>query len=235
MSGRITQYRNPLDYTRQLGILDALLVIASDVPHPRYNVGPGTRPFAIFADTTVRLAQWHAHGHHPARRLTDAAEDPALAPLWRAGRILVPADGWYAPHDAQGHAAPHYVRPKDGRTLYLPALSGASCADDEDACFTPLCRDGAVGTDGALAANGANRTDGTHATDGALVTDAAPAYLLEAGSAARWLDRRVGYEEAQQLLSDTALVDPDTLEWRPVGHFVNAASPDRPQLIRATA
>jgi putative SOS response-associated peptidase YedK len=208
MSSRLVQYRNPLDYTRRLGMLAARLVIPADAPHPRYNVAPGSRPFVIFADGTVRTARWNRDAAGRAlSAVVDAGADTLLAPQWQAGRILVPADGWYIWREQGGARQPWFVTAVGGQSLYLAALSAAVDATD-DTGFTLLGRDAMF----------------------AGTAEALSPVALDAAQAQQWLDRRTSVQDALRLLG-AGSVDPDALSRRPASERLNDETYDGPDLI----
>ena len=53
MCGRISQYRDPHLYARQLGLADPLMLFDDADRRPGYNLAPGTHPLAIYPDQTL--------------------------------------------------------------------------------------------------------------------------------------------------------------------------------------
>jgi putative SOS response-associated peptidase YedK len=71
---------------------------------PGYNLSPGTHPLAIYPDETVRAIHWGycpdwARAQNLPQTINARAETAAsgryFKELWKTGRVLVPADGWF--------------------------------------------------------------------------------------------------------------------------------------------
>ncbi|MGA7781068.1 MAG: SOS response-associated peptidase [Paraburkholderia sp.] len=104
MCGRISQYREASRYAQHLGLANPFMLFDAADRRPGYNLSPGTHPLAIYPDETVRAIHW---GYCPdwARaqnlpqtinaRADTAASGRYFKELWKTGRVLVPADGWF--------------------------------------------------------------------------------------------------------------------------------------------
>src|SRR5471032_2526473 len=108
MSGRITQHRAKADYLLEIG-WDA--GDFSDLPGectPNWNVLPGSRPLLMhrLGDDKPQIDRinwgyrpaWAAEKDIPMAikaRIETAATGQFFHRLWRAGRSILPADGWY--------------------------------------------------------------------------------------------------------------------------------------------
>src|SRR5258706_9413181 len=104
MCNRISQYRPPLRYAEALGLANPFMLFDAADRRPGYNLAPGMHPLAIYPDETLRAIHW---GYRPPwaveenlpQTINARAETAATAryfrTLWRTGRVLVPADGWF--------------------------------------------------------------------------------------------------------------------------------------------
>ncbi|MGF6772648.1 putative SOS response-associated peptidase YedK [Paraburkholderia sp. GAS199] len=156
MCGRISQYRDPLLYAGQLGLAEPLILFDAADRRPGYNLAPGTHPLAIYPDETLRAIHWGycpdwAREQHLPQTINARADTAPtaryFADLWKTGRVLVPADGWFewrletsarapeAGHEngspgengpaiaQQAERQPYYVHLKSDAPMYLAALS----------------------------------------------------------------------------------------------------------------
>jgi putative SOS response-associated peptidase YedK len=136
MCGRITQHREQVTYLREIGWdVDDFGNVADDGT-PNWNVPPGTRPWLMH-----RLGDDHEHfdqvnwGYRPSwaaekgipiainARIEKAATGPFFRPLWKTGRSIVPADGWYEWTGEKGHKQPWYIRLKTDKPMFLAAIT----------------------------------------------------------------------------------------------------------------
>ncbi len=185
MCGRISQYRDPHLYAQQLGLADPLMLFDAADRRPGYNLAPGTHPLAIYPDQTLRAIHWGycpdwAREQHLPQTINARAETAPhtryFKDLWKTGRVLVPADGWFewrmeaAPGTSSGDNAaeadatvrqPYFVHLKSDAPMYLAALSSVRGTEPQ--------------------------TDGMGLV---IVTATADAGLSTCTAAARWCSRR---------------------------------------------
>ena len=104
MCGRISQYRDAHLYAGHLGLADPLMLFDAADRRPGYNLAPGTHPLAIYPDQTLRAIHWGycpdwARAQHLPQTINARADAAPTAryfeELWKTGRVLVPADGWF--------------------------------------------------------------------------------------------------------------------------------------------
>lgn len=128
MCGRFSRSRNALDYIEPL--MSDFVEFHADAFRPGWNIAPSTRQPIIRPDS-VHVEHW---GYLPtwakARKMPpmiNARLDKAATSTWKglykAGRVIVPADGWYEWVVEQGAKQPYYIQPIDGQPLYFAALS----------------------------------------------------------------------------------------------------------------
>ncbi|MDB5414474.1 MAG: yedK [Rubritepida sp.] len=130
MCGRISQHLEGRIY------LDALQYPLPPAPDSdfeprdaRWNVPPGSQVRIIALDDgrpVMRREHWGHQGHGPrpyANARTDKANSGFWSRMWRDGRIIVPADGWYEWTGPKKNREPHFVFPADRAPLLLAAIS----------------------------------------------------------------------------------------------------------------
>lgn len=224
MCGRITQHRTKRAYVLEMGWNADALDERVDERAANWNVRPGSNPWLMhrFGDGEphVDMVKW---GYRPAwaadkglpiminARLEKAATGPYFRSLFKAGRTIVPADGWYEWIGAAGHKQPWYIRQKNDRPLFMAALSN----------YRPE----------QPAAEGRGFVIVTAAAAGGLVDvhDRRPV-VFAAEDAALWIDNGLPYEQAEQLARSLAL-PAEAFEWYEVGKDVNKAGVNDAHLI----
>ncbi|MGF6777770.1 SOS response-associated peptidase [Paraburkholderia sp. GAS334] len=238
MCNRISQYSQPLRYAEHLGLSNPFMLFDAADRRPGYNLAPGMHPLAIYPDETVRAVHW---GYRPPwaveenlpQTINARAETAATAryfrTLWRTGRVLVPADGWFEWHvepaletagtDAAPGASdirerqPWYVRLKRDEPMYLAALSSV--------------REPGRQTEGM------GMVIVTATADAGLIDvhDRRP-LVLSRDTARRWLDPSLPLRELE-LLARKACVPASEFVWYRVSGDVNRLLSDEPGLIEA--
>ncbi|PYD36616.1 MULTISPECIES: SOS response-associated peptidase family protein [Serratia] len=222
MCGRFAQFHSRDEF---------LAALAPDTPvsttgdwRARYNVAPGT-PVPLFHhdDDQLQLmpvdwgyapAWWRVQGK-PAlinARVETAASSRMFAPLWKHGRALVPASGWYEwkkSPDNPRLKQPYFIYPADRSPLFFAAL----CATDpgEAATFVIIT---AASHDGL-----------------ADIHDRRP-LALPAVAARDWLDSRL-IPPPGDILADVYSLQTEIFAWQPVSSDVGAVRNDSASLIVA--
>lgn len=192
---------------------------------PRYNVGPAT-PVAVLHvhDDEVIAEQvrwgWAPHWAQgkPAAinaRVEGVASSNYFRTIWKHGRALVPADGWYewkANEDNPKQKQPYYLRLAGGGPLFFAGLGQFPVAGAE-----PGDLDGFVILTGEA--------------DGALaqVHDRKPLVLMP-DEARAWADPATTTQEAEDIARYHAATA-EAFEWYPVSHAVGNVRNDGPELI----
>ncbi|RAS19508.1 SOS response-associated peptidase family protein [Paraburkholderia bryophila] len=246
MCGRISQYRDPRLYTQHLGLADPLMLFDAADRRPGYNLAPGTHPLAIFADQTLRPVHWGycpdwAREQHLPQTINARADAAPTAryfeELWKTGRVLVPADGWFewrrtgapivenagnapeaVPTGASSDAMsrqPYFVHLKSAAPMYLAALSSVRGSEPQT--------------------EGMGLVIVTANADAGLVDvyDRRPlAFGPEA--ARRWLEPDLPADELEQLARTGGLAA-GRFRWHRVSHDVDRTLNDEPGLIEALA
>lgn len=203
MCGRIRQAREPVEYEetmhwnpRDLGKLaDGL----------KYNVPPGTRPLVMHqlgdgSDQVDRLFWGYKPSWYRRAPVINARLDTILkkSPMWRGllgRRALVPADEWFEWTGEVGDKQPWFIRPKDGKPIYMAAITAwqPGKADDVEHGFAVV----------------------TDASAGGMVDihDRRPV-VLAPETAREWASPEISVESALELLSTSR---PETaFQWHPV-------------------
>lgn len=240
MCGRITQYRNKLeDYVAGVGWPAGAAAVAA--PHaaehaPQYNVPPGSHPWLMQVDHDGRPSIDRAHwGYRPSwadergmpmainARVEKAATGRYFRPLWKRGRAIVPADGWYEWTGEKGHKQPWYIHLSDGGPMYLAALTNVkpgTAEQDDHAAHPDIPPAGIRGFVIVTAAADAGLLD---------VHDRRPV-VLSPDDARLWMDPELPVEQAEHLARAMAL-PPEAFHWHEVGTEVNRVGRNGPELI----
>lgn len=240
MCNRISQHREPLRYAEHLGLANPFMLFDAADRRPGFNLAPGMHPLAIYPDDTLRAILW---GFRPAwaveenlpQTINARAETAATAryfrTLWRTGRVLVPADGWFEwrvepavaeetagpPGRNSGEAVaerqPYYVRLKRDEPMYLAALSSVR--------------------EPGRQAEGMGLVIVTATADAGLIDvhDRRP-LAFAPDAARRWLDPALPLKEVEHLARH-ACEPAGRFIWYRVSTDVNRALNDEPRLIEA--
>ncbi|ASV98658.1 SOS response-associated peptidase [Paraburkholderia aromaticivorans] len=238
MCGRISQYRDPHRYAEHLGLADPLMLFDAADRRPGYNLAPGTHPLAVYPDQTMRAIHW---GYCPAwareqhlPQTINARADTAptgryFEELWKTGRVLVPADGWFEWRvesasvttareggnraDEPANRQPYFVHLKSDAPMYLAALSSVR------------------GTEAQT--EGMGMVIVTAVVDTGLVDlhDRRP-LAFAPDAARRWLDPSLPLDQLEQLARSAGLAA-GRFRWHRVSHEVNRTLNDEPGLIAA--
>lgn len=140
MCGRIAQYRAPRDFTHTLDLHLKL----SAAPIGRYNVAPTTGVHVLHevegqVQDSVIPWGWKPHWAKGRAgpinaRLETVATKPFFRPIWKSGRCIVGADGWYEwkkdPADPK-RKQPYFIRLASGEPLLFAAIGQLPGADEE--------------------------------------------------------------------------------------------------------
>jgi putative SOS response-associated peptidase YedK len=237
MCGRISQYRDPHLYAQQLGLADPLMLFDAADRRPGYNLAPGTHPLAIYPDQTLRAIHWGycpdwARAQHLPQTINARAETAPhtryFKDLWKTGRVLVPADGWFewrmeaAPGPSNGTTGaqaeasvrqPYFVHLRSAIPMYLAALSNVRGTEAQ--------RDG-MGLVIVTATADAGLID---------VHDRRP-LVFAPEAARRWLDSALQFDELEQL-ARSACLPAARFRWHRVSPEVDRTLNDEPGLIEA--
>lgn len=228
MCGRITQI-SPLKH--YIDLLDCEVDWTEDKYKqwddkwvPQHNVAPGTHPFLIhrFGDADVHIdavtwgyrSEWAKEKGLPIaiNATIEKARSPYWRALWKNGRAIVPADGWYEWTGTKGAKQPWYIRLKTSQPIFMAALTNFRVPADA----------GIEGKGFAIVTS--------EATGGMIdVHDRRPV-VLGAEDAKIWLDMSFSADQAEHLVKATAIPSED-FEWYPVSRDVNKAGTNDPRLI----
>lgn len=238
MCGRISQYRDPRLYADHLGLADPLMLFDAADRRPGYNLAPGTHPLAIYPDQTLHAIHWGycpdwARAQHLPQTINARADAAPTAryfeQLWKTGRVLVPADGWFewrvetspddgpTTRDSSSREAPgrqpYFVHLKSGAPMFLAALSSVR------------------GTEPQM--EGMGLVIVTASADTGLVdVHGRRPLAFSADAARRWLDQTLPPDELEQL-GRSACLPADHFRWHRVTHEVDRLLNDEPGLIEA--
>lgn len=234
MCGRITQYRGRAKYAEEIG-WGADPEQSTLVEHRgpgrwgpdrirHYNLPPGLYPDVMHTlhqgkpmfDTLHwgYRPQWAVEQGIPMAtnaRIEKAVTGRYFRHMWRAGRIIVPADGWYEWTGEKGHKQPWYIRLKGDRPMFLAAVSN----------FVPY-KERPPGSGFVIV---------TAAAEAGLVDvhDRRPVVLAPV-DARLWMDNTLNADQAEQRARSRSL-PPDAFEWYRVSTDVNNARNNDEHLI----
>jgi putative SOS response-associated peptidase YedK len=222
MCGRIAQYRVKQRYPEEMGWAEYSSLIAGELP-PSYNLPPTTSVYVMYSLEGRQYIDPMPWGHHTAwakekklpmaaNATIEKARSPYWRGLWKNGRVIVPADGWYEWTGERGNKQPWYIRHKEDRPIFLAAVSS----------FKPGAAEQPYGAGFAMV---------TAEAYGGMVDihDRRP-IVLGADDANLWLDPDWSAEQIEQIARESAL-PPDAFEWYPVTKEVNKASNESDQFI----
>lgn len=226
MCGRISQARDLMDYYDSIG-LPPDEIFRRMPPPRRFNLSPGTDLLAFHAltgDAHGDMLHWgYKTKWHESKKLPqtinatiEKASTGFWSELWKTGRAIVPADGWYEWTGQKGNKQPWFIRPQDGRPMFIAALTGRK----------PELEDQQYGAGVALLT--------TESAGGMLdVHDRRP-IVLSAADARIWMDLARPKEEVEMLVRSVAL-PPETFTWYKVTRDVNKAGNQSPQMVEPIA
>ncbi|MFD2365783.1 SOS response-associated peptidase family protein [Pseudoduganella sp. GCM10020061] len=132
MCGRLDQNHTAAEYVAALRWLRGAPHIDSEAS-PSYNACPGTyRPLMRIAGDTLTVedlywgyrAAW-AVGRVPVaiNARLERISNRYWCPLLRAGRAIVPADGWYEWTGEKGNRQPWHIHRTSGEPMFIAALA----------------------------------------------------------------------------------------------------------------
>lgn len=229
MCGRFAQYRTAIEY------LEALRADVSDFqtgletrPIGRYNVAPGTRVLllnrqddGLHLDPVMwgYLPFWARQANRPPMinaRVETAATSKMFRGIWKSGRALVIADGWYEWKKDPKWKQPYFIRLKSREPMFFAAIGQFRPANQE-----PREDDGFVII---TAASDAGMID---------IHDRRP-LALPPDVAREWIDPDLSEDRAAEIGSEES-TPVDAFEWYPVSKAVGSVKHDRPDLLTLIA
>lgn len=230
MCGRITQHRGRQAYAEEMGWAqeDRARQWWHGTRTPSYNEPPGKWPDVMHTLTEGKNDFDTIHwGYRPAwavekgfpqqinARVENAMTKPFYRALWRAGRVIVPADGWFEWTSEKGRKLPWYIRLKIDRPMFLAAIT------DWRPHVPPAPESGFVIV--------------TAASDGGMVDvhDRRPV-VLAPDDARLWVDNSLPPEQAEMLARSRCLPT-EAFEWFRVSTDVNKVGNNAPHLIEPVA
>jgi putative SOS response-associated peptidase YedK len=220
MCTRIIQYRPGEDYVAALECPDVAPATILDPQAPGYNLAPGARLRVIRHLDGELVMGWARWGHVPSSagrksepltraRVQDAASSKALADLWRRGRCIVPADGWYEWQGEGVRAQPFRIRLPQNAPLFLAAVADLDADGDEAGELIIVTAQLGFGL---------------------LDSDDQRPVVLTAEDACTWLDPATSDDAACKLAQELLLPAP-AFQWYPVTPAVHNPHFDRAQAL----
>ena len=134
MCGRIRQAELPDEYFATI-FTDMHSIFSLERPTSTENVPPGSEPLVIHqltGEPVISRWHWQYLPHWADRKYVSpnatikkilSGDNWWAGPL-KHGRMIVPADGWYEWTGEKPNKQPWYIRPHDGKPLWMAAVSG---------------------------------------------------------------------------------------------------------------
>jgi len=218
MCGRIDQNQNARVYSHVFGWTDAL---ERSIATPRHNAPPGTFRTVFHVEDEQNCIDdlfwsYRARGCEGKVPIAvNARMNKIQGRYWnrllKAGRAVVPADGWYEWTGEKGAKQPWHIHRTDGAPVFMLALANFGSAGEHPAetGFVIVTAD---------------------AEGGMLdVHDRRPV-VLDAADARLWLDPFISPDQAVELARSAAL-KPELFSWFKVSSEMNRASSEGAHLI----
>lgn len=186
-----------------------------DATFPRsWNVAPkSVQPVISHAGPSAQ--QWGAVATSPRSKRSlliscrlDDKNGATWKTMWRTGRVIVPADGWYEFVVEKGKNQPYYVRPLDDRPVFLAAVTSVALEDEphEDEGYVLVT---------------------SSAQTGFVDESSYLPVVLSTPDALRWLNPKTTFGQAVKMLQE--LITPrEQFRWVRVSVGVNNVNNDEP-------
>ena len=232
MCGRFAQYRTAIDYIEALKTSVDFAGGLDPMPIGRYNVAPGTRVQLLHEETEgirfdpvpwgyapfwARDPESHKPKRHPVinARVETAATSKMFRSLWKHGKSLVAADGWYEwkkDADDPKRKQPYFIKLKSDEPMFFAAIGQFHRTDQhehEDDGFVII----------------------TAAADEGMIDihDRRP-LVLTPEAAREWIEPDLSPERAEEIAQDGA-ISVDQFEWYPVNKAIGSVRNDSPALL----
>ena len=224
MCGRITQHRARACYAEAVGFdLRNPLKWQGGDRIAQYNISRGSWPWVLHTLQGVESIDTVNWGYRPPwavekkiplainAGIEKASTGAYFRHMWKSGRVIVPADGWFEWIGEPKHTQPWYIRLKTDEPMFIAAISN----------WIPY-KEGPAGTGFVIV---------TAAAEAGLVDlhDRRPV-VFSARDARAWMDNTLPTDRAVGLARNGSL-PPDAFEWFPVSTHVNQAGNNDPRLI----
>ena len=230
MCGRFAQYRIAYEYLDKIGVQLPLPLRGGVDPEPigRYNVCPQSMVQLLHQDDDglrMEPVKWGyaplwAQGKRPPAinaRVETAATSKFFRDVWKVGRAIVPADGWYEwkkDPDNPTIKQPYLIKLRSDEPLFMAALGQFQ----RGGMLDPQDGDGFVII--------------TASSDVGMIDihDRRPV-IFTPECAAHWLDPELSPAEAEDLALEHGL-SVEEFEWHPVGKAVGNVRNEGPELMK---
>lgn len=222
MCGRIDQNHNARFYAHAFGWAD---VVNRSQAAPRFNAPPGTfRPLMHIEDEQACIDDLYwgyrargCEGKVPiaVNARMNKIQGRYWSRLLKAGRAIVPADGWYEWTGEKGSKQPWHIHAAGGEPLFMLALAnfGSGGEHPSEAGFVIVTAD---------------------ADDGMLALHDRRPLVLRPADAALWLDPFIAPDQAVEIARSAAL-GREAFAWHPVSTELNRATSEGAHLVAAIA
>lgn len=220
----MTQHRTREEYAEALGFPETTPPrwVGGDLVK-RYNIAPGSLVWVMHRLASIDAMETVTWGYRPDwaaerglpmainARIEKASTGAYFRHMWRAGRVIIPADGWYEWTGEKGRKQPWYIRLKSDQPLFMAAITN----------FRPhVVQTKPVGVVIVTAPAERGMID---------VHDRMP-LVLSPEDALQWMDNDFSPEQAEQM-ARTGCLPPEDFEWYRVSRAVNTPGYDDAHLI----
>jgi len=218
MCGRFAQYHSRDFYLDALGVNDSDYVHDPE-PVGRYNVAPGTKVLLLNerdGELKIDPVYW---GYGPEwwdkqplinARGETASSSRMFKPLWKHGRAVVFADGWFEWSREGDKKQPYFIYHKSHEPLFFAAIGKAPYDDPQ-------------GHEGFLIVTAASNKGMVD------IHDRRP-LVLEAGDVREWLSEDTSPGRAEEIAKE-ATVPESYFRWHPVSSKVGSPKNQGEELI----
>lgn len=214
MCGRIPQHRTKATYVKEIGWPDTVLNDGVEERPPNWNISPGTNPWLMhrFVDNRAQInsVNW---GYRPAwatEKNIPIAIDARIEKLltggyfrvvFKSGRAIIPADGWYEWTGVADNKQPWYIHLQSESPMFMAAVT-----DYRSNIELPGYSGFAIVT--------------TAAEGGLMDVHNRRPVVFTAADALLWMDNPVSTTEAEQLARKMVL-PAEAFHWYKVSKDVN--------------
>ena len=225
MCERIAQYRLKQAYAGAMGWPSSAFADQVGDRIANWNVPPGSQPWLMHRlrgrQCNIEMVNW---GYRPAWaveagiplatsvRLDQAILGPYFKLLFKAGRAVVPVDGWYEWTKVEGVREPWFIQRRNREPFFLAAISSfrAHNLSADDSGFILVCD-----------SSGGGMVDPCEQRP----------IVMDAQAAAKWMDPDASPADAAQT-AQSCRIDRAQYEWFRVTLDVNRYASNGSALIR---
>ncbi|EMH77931.1 hypothetical protein EHI8A_034350 [Entamoeba histolytica HM-1:IMSS-B] len=191
----------------------------------RYNISPGDRVGILTVEEGVAKMEALTWGVRPfwvreknwpstiTARMETAASSKIFGEIWKNGRAVILADGWYACCKGRKARQHYYFNLQSEKPLFIAAIGYL-----RERALKPYDGDGFVIV--------TTESKGSMAD----IHDRSP-LILSAELVREWMDPDTSEERLVEIIQE-CLAQPDVFKWHPVSNVVNSVKHDGQDLVK---